>query len=47
MKKKNDVSIVAATKENDLDDISIDSNDVDTPVRKGFFARKDKSADKH
>ena len=43
MKKKNDVSELVENKEPDLDDISINSNDVETPKRKGFFSRREKS----
>lgn len=46
MKKKSSVVTVEVDEEKDLDDISINSDDVETPKRKGFFARRDKTTGK-
>ena len=43
MKKKNDVVEAVTVEEKTVDTVSINSNDVETPKRSGFFARREKS----
>ncbi len=45
MKKKNDEvkEVVSVPVEDDVESIAINSNDVETPKRKGFFSRREKS----
>ena len=45
MKKKNDAVEVATQEKVDIEDIVISSSDVETPKRKGFFAKRDKSSE--
>lgn len=47
MKKKNDEvkEVVSIPVEDDVESIAINSNDVETPKRKGFFSRREKSPD--
>ena len=45
MKKKNDAVEVATQEKVDIEDIAFTSNDVETPKRKGFFAKRDKSSE--
>ena len=47
MKKKNDEvkEVVSIPVEDDIESIAINSNDVETPKRKGFFSRREKSPD--
>ena len=48
MKKKNDEvkEVVSIPVEDDVESIAINSNDVETPKRKGFFSRRDKSSER-
>ncbi len=43
MKKKDDVIEVVSVAEKDVETMPINSNDVETPVRRGFFSKKEKN----